>query len=149
MDMDIFATEGQTDVKTYQDAILLAGKILLEHDAVDEAFSRACIDRETNFPTGLFLNEQLGIAIPHASSKLVKRSAISFVRLKEPVSFGRMEDANQKVRCNYLFNLALADGNQHLTMLRQLMRLFPKQEFIDSISKLPIKELPEYLINQF
>ncbi|MFT8866183.1 MAG: PTS sugar transporter subunit IIA [Lacticaseibacillus paracasei] len=145
MVIQIFATEGTNDVQTYQDAINLAGNILASSGSVVHGFSQACIDREREFPTGLGLNDTLGIAIPHGNSKLVKKSSISFVRLARPVDFGRMEDNTQTVPCKFLFNLALEEGTQHLTTLRHLMKLFQDNNFIQKISNLPLDKLSIYL----
>lgn len=145
MAINIFVTEGTSDVKTYQDAINLAGVKLNEAGAIKDGFSEACIDREKDFPTGLTLSTDLGIAIPHGNSKLVNNSSISFVRLAAPVDFGRMEDASQKVKCQFLFNLALAEGNQHLTTLQRLMKLFQDADFVEQIGQLPLSELTAYL----
>lgn len=141
MNIEIFVNEGTPDILTYQEAIKFAGQVMLKKDAITPAFSQACIDREKQFPTGLKLADGTGIAIPHGDSNLVIKSSISFVRLIQPVNFGLMEDAKKQVECKFLFNLALAKGEQHLTMLRNLMRLFQSEEFIHDLANLPLAEL--------
>lgn len=145
MEIEIFATEGSNEISTYQSAINFACKPMLEANAIAVGFSQACIDREKQFPTGLKINDKVGIAIPHGNSSLVKKSGISFVRLVKPVNFGLMEDATQKVECSFLFNLALAEGDQHLTTLRKLMKLFQSKQFIQDIEQLPNNQLVSYL----
>lgn len=56
-----------------------------------------------------------------------------------------MEDRTKKVSCYFLFNLALKDGNEHLDTLRRLVKLFQKENFIDSIFNLPIYDIKKYL----
>lgn len=143
--MDFFATEGTTSIDSYQKVIKLAGKPLVDGKLVTQKFIQACIDRETNFPTGLKLSEFLGIAIPHGSSEFVNASAVSFVRLNESVDFGLMEDKSQQVPCKYAFNLALSNGGEHIGILRKLMRLFQDERFIKNINELDIEDIPAFL----
>ncbi|CAM3175710.1 PTS system IIA component, Gat family [Lactobacillus bombicola] len=145
MGIKIFVNEGTPDISTYQAAIKFAGLPMLKANGIYSQFSQACIKREKQFPTGLKLADGMGIAIPHGDSNLVKVSGISFVRLLKPVSFGLMEDAQQQIDCKFLFNLALAKGDEHLTILRKLMKLFQSKEFIQDLAELPLDLLTSNL----
>ncbi|RHW55308.1 PTS sugar transporter subunit IIA [Lactobacillus bombicola] len=145
MGIKIFVNEGTPDISTYQAAIKFAGLSMLKANGIYSQFSQACIKREKQFPTGLKLADGVGIAIPHGDSNLVKVSGISFVRLLKPVSFGLMEDAQQQIDCKFLFNLALAKGDEHLTVLRKLMKLFQSKEFIQDLAELPLDQLTSKL----
>jgi galactitol PTS system EIIA component len=147
MTIRIFATEDINDISTYEDAIILAGEKLKKADVIRKGFTQACIDREKEFPTGLKLKNNLGIAIPHGNPKLVIDSSISFLRLNKPVNFGLMEDASKKVSCKFLFNLALTNGTEHLNTLRQLMKLFQSEKFLSGITNLPISDLELFLLD--
>ncbi|WP_273933010.1 PTS sugar transporter subunit IIA [Lacticaseibacillus paracasei] len=145
MSIKVFAEEGSKEINSYQEAITAAGRPMLEAEAIKSGFSQACIDREVDYPTGLKLKGNIGVAIPHGNSKLVNESSISFVRLVRPIEFGLMEDASQSVSVQFVFNLALSAGSQHLKALQKLMKLFQEPDFLYNIGALPEGELQEYL----
>lgn len=128
--MKIYFTEA--DVKSNIEAIQTAGMKLVNNGCVVEEFITACTGREVNYPTGLFLPFEKGVAMPHGESKYVKEDSISVVRTSKPVTFHRMEDVNQTVDTQLVFNLALSSGQKHLQILRKLMQLFQNEEFIDN-----------------
>ena len=71
-----------------------------------------------------------GVAIPHASNKYgVYKTAISLIRLKEPVTFCSSE--NDPVK--YVFMLATIDSNSHVLALADLVNLLEDKEFYKCI----------------
>ena len=143
--MKIFVQSNNDIIPDYQKAIKIAGKPLLAENLITNEFTKACIEREKDFPTGLQVNSDLGIAIPHGNQNFVNTSCVSFVRFSHPVKFGRMDDKSKDVKCSFIFNLALAKGDEHLTMLRTLMKLFQNKDFLQSVKNKKDKELEEYL----
>ncbi|WP_392560065.1 PTS sugar transporter subunit IIA [Orbus mooreae] len=141
MNIHILVNDGNDDITDYQSAIKCAGNALLVNEDIYQDYIQACIDREQNFPTGLLLGNGVGIAIPHANAELVRNSSISIVRLKNSVAFGLMEDASLSVDCRLVFNLALASGEQHITILRKLVRAFQNDSFITNCSSMSKEEL--------
>lgn len=128
--MKVNFNDAGANVKTYEEAIRFAGNVLIEEERIKPEYIDACIEREVDFPTGLLLLSEKGVAMPHGNSDFVHKDSISVVRTANPVAFGRMEDNSQKVDCNLVFNLALASGDQHLTILRKLIGLFQDDQFI-------------------
>lgn len=141
--MNVFFSE--SNAKTDIEAIKDAGQILFYNDCIDYRFTEACLSRETNYPTGLSLNENYAIAMPHGGAEFVKKDSISVVRMTTPVLFGRMEDAQKKVSVNLAFNLAISKGTNHLLMLRQLMKLFQNAEFLTNCMKLEPQKAAVYI----
>lgn len=131
-------------INSYQEAIKLAGKQFVKQKMVVPEYINACVDREKDFPTGLAVKNNIGIAIPHGNQKFVKTSGVSFLRLTKPVNFGLMEDASKNVSCQFIFNLALFQGAQQLKMLRKLMQLFRSDDFLTSIA---VDKLDDIQIN--
>lgn len=148
MNIQILVNNADDNVTNYQDAIRLAGKALLEKGYINADYIQACIARETDYPTGLLFANGSGIAIPHASAELVNQSSISVVRVKENVEFGLMEDASLKVGCNLVFNLALNSGEQHLTILRKLIRLFQDEVFVEGCQTMTPQQAAEFITAQ-
>lgn len=132
MSIKIIVSDASDNVETYQDAINLAGQKLVEQNIINPEYITACIEREIDFPTGLQLLSGEGVAMPHGNSDLVKTDGISIVRAKNKISFGRMEDRDQKVACSLVFNLALSSGQQHIGVLRKMVGLFQDDAFIQT-----------------
>ena len=145
--MHILVHDLDNSIKTYQEVINASGSYLLEKDYIQADYITACIDREKDYPTGLLMNNGIGIAIPHANYQLVKSDAISLVRSSKGVEFGQMEDSDLKVSYQLIFNLALSTSNQHLTILQRLFALFQDEIFVDNCQNLSCLQV-EQLINQ-
>ena len=110
-------SDRNTGLKSVADQLLKAG-------AVVPTFEKAIIAREQTYPTGLQLNDGIGVAIPHTDADQVIHDQIGFVSLKTPVEFRQMASATDVVSVNYLFVLALKTAHQQLDMLQKLMGLF-------------------------
>lgn len=131
--------------KDYQEAIKLTGQALESAGYTDEKYLDYCLNRESQFPTGLLLKQDKGVAIPHGDSELVKESAISMLRLNQAVPFKRMDDSQASVEAKLVFHLALADGNSHLGLLKSLMRAFQVDEFYEKILTCDQETAKKYL----
>lgn len=147
MSIKIIVSDASNDIQTYQDAINLAGQKLVEQNIIDPKYITACLERELDFPTGLQLTNGEGVAMPHGNSDLVKTDGISVIRTKNKVSFGRMEDKDQKVECSLVFNLALSSGQQHIGVLRKMVRLFQDEAFIQTCQSGNNKDVESYIVN--
>lgn len=139
--MDIQVTDTSEEITTTSEAIQKSGSILLEHEDIQKDYINACISREKDFPTGLVLSNGMCIAMPHGKSALVKKDAISVVRLKNSTAdFGRMDDKAKGIQVSLVFNLALTSGNKHLKVLRKLMSVFQNEEFMNQFAKADIED---------
>ena len=105
-------SDRNTALKAVADQLLKAGAVA------------PTIAREQTYPTGLQLNDGIGVAIPHTDADQVIHDQIGFVSLKTPVEFRQMASATDVVSVNYLFVLALKTAHQQLDMLQKLMGLF-------------------------
>lgn len=100
------------------------------------------LNREAEFPTGL----QDGFAIPHARSERVKEIAIMYIRTKEGIEWGTLDD--QLV--HYVFVLLVPahyEGNVHLQMISKLATCLLEDEFKNQVKSSDNKEeLKKYII---
>lgn len=147
MNIAILVNSADETINTYQQAVRIAGQALLERNYVKPEFIEACIKRESDFPTGLLFSNNNGIAIPHANVEFVNKSSISVVKLSHGVEFGNMEDASLRINCKLIFNLALNSGEEHITILRKLIKLFQDNTFIHQCLVLNNEDTKNY-INQ-
>lgn len=144
--MKIYFTE--KNVSSDLEAIEVAGSVLVQEGRVMPEFITACTDREKIYPTGLGLPSGQAVAMPHGESSFVKEDSISIVRTQTPVVFKRMEDPDQTVKCQLIFNLALATGGKHITVLIKLMGLFQDEMFIQNCMQYDNISLIKYVCEQ-
>lgn len=145
MKIQIFVSEAPANITTYQEAIRFAGNILVEKGTVQSSYVDTCIDRETDFPTGLSLANDKAVAIPHGDSEFVNISSISILRLINPVEFGRMENKEQSVSCSFIFILALASSQQHINVLRKIVSFIQDDDFLNTCQVVNIEAAQELI----
>lgn len=107
------------------DAIRLAGQLLVEQNLVEEEYIEQMIEREEDVSTymGNF------IAIPHGTSRsadLIKKSGISIIQVPEGVRF----DGNL---VTVIFGIAGKEG-EHLDLLSQIAILCEDIENVQKIA---------------
>lgn len=87
------------------------------------------LHREREFSTGL----QDGFAIPHARSSHVKEASILFIKTKNPIEWGTMDDK----KVHYMFSLLVPkenEGNIHLMMLSKLATCLLEDDFKEYVT---------------
>lgn len=114
--------------KDDKDAIAKCAQALHEAGIVGEQFGQKCIDREKDYPTGL--PTETPVAIPHCSDDSVKENAICVLLLDNPVQFRRMDDDEETIMAQMVFNLAVTDPEEHLEALKNLMAFLTNEELL-------------------
>lgn len=113
-------------VNSWQDAIRLAADPLLLHNKIEARYIEAMIHSIEEHGPYIVITPK--VAIPHARpTDGVKESAISLLRLQEPVWF----DTEKPVFI--IFVLATTDNTAHLQALADLTQILQNRERIDSI----------------
>ena len=99
------------------------------------------MNREAEFPTGL----QDGFAIPHARTERVKKIAIMYLRTKQGIEWGTLDDK----KVNYMFALLVPanyEGNIHLQMISTLATCLLEDDFKEKVkSSCDRAELKKYI----
>lgn len=114
--------------KTWIEAVEIAGSKLKELQVINQNYIDETISNIKE--VGPYVVITKGVAIPHASNKHgVSKTAISLVRLKNPVNFGNPD--NDPVK--YVFMLATVSENSHLNALAELVALLDQDEFYNTI----------------
>lgn len=130
--------------KDRNQAISLAGEILVKQKKVDSSYIPAMIENCEKF--GPYIVLAPGLAIPHAAPNAgIKELGISCVILSEPVVFGNEENDPVKL----VICIASPDNKSHLELLSALSTIImdpqrlnqlecvrTKQEFLQLIYKL-------------
>lgn len=144
-ELSYYACEGQAT--SANEAITLCGDYLYRNGCVDKGFSTACIERENEYPTGIDCD--IPVAIPHCKSLSIKQNAICYLRLQFPVKFKRLDDDEQTVCTRHIFNLAIKDGEQHLSILSRMMQGFTDRVFMNRLEYADINDIPALLNHYF
>lgn len=114
------------DAKDKFEAIAMCGNALCKAGYAAETYAGKCQEREKDFPTGL--PTDYPVAIPHCKDEGVTENAICFLKLDKPVSFSRMDDDQESIETDMIFNLAIKDPNGHLEALQRMMAFFGEEE---------------------
>jgi fructose-specific phosphotransferase system IIA component len=86
-------------------------------------FEQEVVRREREIPTGL----QMGAALPHARSRVVKEIVMAFARLEEGVDFGASDQ--EPARLIFLFGVPNDQINDYLKLVARLCRLVKVKSF--------------------
>ncbi|MTB64755.1 PTS sugar transporter subunit IIA [Streptococcus sp. zg-86] len=101
-----------------------------EEEIIDEAswLVEAFIERENEVSTGL----QDSFAIPHAKSNFIKRPAIFFLKLQQPIAWETFDD--QAV--SNVFALLVPsqfEGTTHLEMISRIATSLLEEDFVNRV----------------
>jgi PTS system galactitol-specific IIA component len=93
------------------------------HGFVNDGFLEAVLERESKFPTGLYLGD-INVAIPHTEIKYAKKSGVAIVRLMKPVYFRRMDYPDKEVEVSLVFLLSIVNPGEYVNFLSKLTQSF-------------------------
>lgn len=106
------------DAVDWKAAVSCSGKLLEDTDSIDHAYTQAMIDSVVD--NGPYIVVAPGFAFAHARpSDAVHETALSWVRLAEPVAFGH--EKNDPV--TLVVALAATDATTHTSAMAQLARV--------------------------
>lgn len=126
-----------------EEAIFLCASALKAAGIVGSEFGAKCCLRERDYPTGL--PTAIPVAIPHCKDDGITENAICLLRLDKPVTFYRMDDDEEKIETNLIFNLAVKNPNEHLAVLQSLMTFLNNDAEIENCLDMPESTLIDYL----
>ncbi|MCR2045655.1 PTS sugar transporter subunit IIA [Anaerosalibacter massiliensis] len=107
---------------------------LYKQDYVKENFKEAILNREEKYPTGL-PTSGVKVALPHAKSEYVNKSAILVATLEQPVSFKEMGSGTEDIDVELVFMLAVKDPSQQVKVLQKLINFFSKEDMMISLKE--------------
>jgi len=116
------------------DVIAQLGARLQAGGFVKDSWTRATIEREKTFATGLPTPE-VGVAIPHADVEHVLQQVIAVGVLEKPVEFGEMGDPESTVPVRIVCALAVAQSELLVTLLQRLVEMFQSPGVLSQIAE--------------
>ena len=119
-------------VDSWQEGVRLSAESLVADGSVDADYYKqivACIEK-----FGPYVVFDHYVAMPHSQENAdgVHKTGIGFMRVREPVSFGKDEDGEEKV-AKLFFTLAACNPEEHLNNIQQLMGVFCNEELLDAL----------------
>lgn len=117
-------------VQNWQEAIRLSCRPLIEQGIVYESYSEELIENVNKH--GPYIVLMPGLAMPHtmAGSQGVKCQGISFLKVKEPVSFDP-DDPDKDA--SVFFTLAVKDSSSHLKTMRRLFKILSNEDLFEEL----------------
>lgn len=128
-----------SQAKDWQDAIRIAGNILLENGSVTNEYVEDMIEAVNKNGSYMVVAEM--IALPHARvTESVLKTDMSLIRLVDPVVF----PGNKSVKI--IFPFSSVDQNEHIEALSELVTLIEDYDLIKIIEKTEYpKQLMEFI----
>lgn len=121
--------------KDRNQAISLAGEILVKQKKVDSSYIPAMIENCEKF--GPYIVLAPGLAIPHAAPNAgIKELGISCVILNEPVVFGNEENDPVKL----VICIASPDNKSHLELLSELSAIIMDPQRLNQLECVQTKQ---------
>ena len=124
--------------QTQEEIIRKLGGLLFQSGFVDRNYIQAVLERETTFPTGL-QTRTAGVAIPHADSKYVLKSAISTATLANPVIFRSMGTSEEEIRVEIVIMLAVHNAELATPFLNKVIYILENDEALRDLQKAATK----------
>lgn len=117
------------EAKNRKDLFGKVAEILKNGDYIEDGFLDYLNNREDEYPTALEI-DHYSVAIPHGDPQYIKRPFIAIIRLVDPITMYKMEDATESTQVKLFFLLGLKEGNAHLDILRQVIKLIQDGQII-------------------
>lgn len=117
---------------TREDALRELASVLVERGYCEAPYVDAVLERERCHPSALPMRGHK-IAIPHADATFVKRSALVFARLREPVDFQSMGDPGETLQVSMISLFALKEKKRIGDLLETLITVYQDDTVLDEI----------------
>ena len=119
-------------VDSWQEAVKLSTESLVKTGYVSETYYQQIVDCIEKY--GPYVVFEHDIAMPHSQegAEGAEKTAVGFLRVKEPVYFGKDEDGEDKY-ARLFFTLAAKDPSEHIDNIQQLMSVFCNDPLIDAL----------------
>ena len=131
------------DAADREEAILMCGEALYKAGYTGPDFGKNCVNREREYPTGL--PTEIPVAIPHCQDGSVNTNAVCVLMLGHPVEFYRMDDDEETIQTDMLFNLAVSNPEEHLGVLQRLMGFLSDEERLTACRKMEDNQMIAFL----
>ena len=116
------------EANSQEEAVRRLGELLLKDGRIDDLdlFVEDVLEREVLEST----NMDIGVAIPHGTSRAIRANSIAIGRLINPIEWNKGEN-KQKVKVVFLMAIVSENRDRtHLELLSKMATLLLKEQFI-------------------
>ncbi|MDF7639593.1 PTS sugar transporter subunit IIA [Lactobacillus sp. ESL0791] len=107
---------------------------LMKKKYVNNDFLAFISTREKDYPTGLKL-DHYNVAIPHGAPKNIITPFVAVITLADPIKICQMDDPDNQLDVDIFFMLGIDSNKGHLNLLKNIIKLIQKKDFIENIRK--------------
>lgn len=114
----------------WEEAVRVSCEKLIENEVIDDRYVELVVDSVKKYGPYIVLAPK--IALPHSTQNAegVFNTAISFMRVQEPVSF---EEGNPDRDAQIFFSLASVNADEHLANMSKLANILMQPEVVDEL----------------
>ena len=141
------------DTNTSEALLSSISKELVKRGYVKNGYSKALLEREKAYPTGISFNGDFQIAIPHTDIEFTNKEVMVVTKLdNKPISFQKMDNPEESIDVNTIFLFAIKESKKYIQFLSDFLEVLKNihcQEKIKELSPKKIvlaldKALPQY-----
>lgn len=133
--LDPEAIELQSEAKNSEEIIRILAARLERLGYVKPSYADAVVRREQVMPTGLPLERDENVAVPHTDPEHVLKAGIAVATLKSPVIFANMEEPEEEVPVGVVFLLAIDDKDKQIETLQGIMATIQDEAALDGLKR--------------
>ncbi len=102
---------------------------------VRSTFADAVVARERTLPTGLPLELEENVAVPHTDPEHVIKAGVALATLSTPVAFASIDDPEETLSVGTVFLLAIDDKDRQIDVLQQVIATIQNPAMRDGLKR--------------
>ena len=102
---------------------------------VRSTFADAVVERERSLPTGLPLELEENVAVPHTDSEHVIKAGVALATLSTPVAFASIDDPEEMLSVGTVFLLAIDNKDRQIDVLQQVIATIQNPAMRDGLKR--------------
>lgn len=130
-----------------EEVLSYVAELLLEKGFVKKGYKESLLEREKNFPTGLYVDEDLKVAIPHTEVDFAKQNVLVIVNPLNSVYFYRLDKPDVEIKVDIIFLLVIENPSEYQKFLSKLTENLTNKEFVKLIKTGNLEDISWYVKN--
>lgn len=118
---------------------------LTEAGYVKEEYKQSLLEREKDFPTGIYLPDSVNVAIPHTETCFVNEDLFVIGVPEEPILFNQIDDPEKELSVDMIFLFAIKNPKKYLSVLASLTENFTNKELLGYLKNRDLENIEKFL----
>lgn len=120
--------------------------VLLQRGFVKEGYKESLLEREKHFPTGLYVSEDVKVAIPHTEIPYANKNVVVVAKPLDRVHFYRMDKPEDPIDVDVIFLLVVKDPTTYTKFLSKLTQKLTDERLVKLIKGGNLESLSAYIM---